>query len=125
MRHLLAAIAIVLACVEFVGWMNPRMRISKIDDRRDFRVVVSDGGADDTYFWLVVEGCSADHTDYGVECNTRWFGRSDRAWGTDRKQETVPFRDAPKGVLLRFEALVMDRAGKHLASAAYLTTRSF
>lgn len=124
MRNLLTAIVTVLALVEIAAWMHPRMRISKIDDKREFQIVVSDGGADETYFWLTVEGCSAEVTDFGIECTNSWFGRTDREWRTQGRQEPVPFRDAPRGSILRFEARVSDRAGKAVASASYVTTRS-
>jgi hypothetical protein len=124
-KSLLAAIVIVLALVEFMGFFNPVMRLTTIDDKRSFYVVVSDARADASYTWLTVEGCSASATDEGVLCDHGWYGRSDREWGRDRKQESVPFRDAPKGPLLRFEAVVLDRAGKTRASSSLLTARRF
>lgn len=125
MRRLLSAILVTLIAVSAYGWIVAKMRVSKIDTTREFQIVITDAHADDTYVWLMVEGCSADHTDSGVICTLGWYARSDREWRQGSKQTAVPFRDAPRGVLLRFDALVTDRAGKHVASASLLTTRSF
>jgi hypothetical protein len=122
MKQLLYAHLIMLAAVSVAGFLTSRMRFSEIDDKRDFIVVVSDAQADASYFWLTVTGCSADHTDDGVFCNQGWAGRSDREWRG--KQTPVPFRDAPRGVLLRFDAVVTDRLGKAKASSSFITTRS-
>lgn len=125
MKRLLVAVLITLAAVSAYGFLAHRMRLSEIDDKREFQIVVTDANADDRYYWLAVEGCSAEPTDEGVACTMGWSGRSDRQWRAGAKQMPVPFRDAPKGVLLRFEAVVMDRLGKHLSSASLLTTRRF
>jgi hypothetical protein len=125
MKDLLIAHVVLLIAVSAYGFLAHTMRLSEIDDKRQFQIVVSDVKADDSYHWLQVEGCSADHTDDGVLCNQGWYGRSGREWRTGSKHTPVPFRDAPKGVLLRFEALVTDRRGKTVASASLITTRSF
>jgi hypothetical protein len=131
LRSLLWACALVLVAVSAYGFLAQRMRVSEIDDPpRIYQIVITDANASDAYDWVTVEGCSADHGDEGVVCNLGWYGRSDRAWSRDRttgkavKQMPVPFRDAPRGTLLRFEAVVRDRQGKMQASASFLTTRA-
>ena len=121
--RVIALFAIACGCLFIYGFLAPQMRLSAIADKRDYMVMVTDTSADESYFWVVVEGCSAEHTDDGVLCGTGWYGRSDREWWTGRKQTPVPFRDAPRGALLRFEAVVMDRLGKRLASASFITSR--
>jgi hypothetical protein len=64
-----------------------------------------------------------------VICNNGWYGRSDRVWHRNRdgsvsKQTPVPFRDAPKGAILRFEAVITDRGGKVVNSSSFITRRS-
>lgn len=124
MLRAVALFSILCGCLFIAGFVTSRMRISEIDDKREYVVMVTDTNADESYFWVVVEGCSADHTNDGVICNVGWYGRSDREWWKGRKQTPVPFRDAPRGVLLRFEAVVRDRGGKTIASASFITTRS-
>jgi hypothetical protein len=124
-KRLLAAILFVLIAVSAYGFLASRMRLSEIDDKREYIVMVTDTDADESYVWLTVEGCSAEVTDDGIACNLGWYGRSDREWRHGKKQTPVPFRDAPRGVLLRFEAVVSDRDGKPRGSAAFITTRGF
>ena len=123
MRRLLGAILVALMAVSAFGFLESRLRFSKIEDRRDYIVVITDADADASYYWLTVEGCTADHGDDGVWCNNAWTGRSDREWRG--KQTAVHFRDAPRGPLLRFDAVVRDRQGQAKASASFLTTRKF
>lgn len=123
MTRLIWAVAIALVAVSAYGFVVNSLRLSEIEDRRTYIVVVTDAHADASYYWLTVEGCSADHTDNGIECNAGWYGRSDREWSTG-KQTPVPFRDAPRGPLLRFEARVTDRKGRTKATSSFLTTRS-
>ena len=125
MRNLTASFAAICGVLFIYGFLAPYMRLTQIDDTRDFRIVVTDTAADDRYAVVMVEGCSADVSDdAGVICNNGWYGRSDRAWPVDRKQTSVPFRDAPKGALLRFEAVIADRQGKPINTASFITRRS-
>lgn len=125
MKPLLTALAVWLVLVTLAGSMlAPQMRLTSIDDPRDYRIVVTDTAADQRYAWVVVEGCSAEATEDGVLCTNAWYGRTDREWWAGRKQTTVPFRDAPKGVILRFEAVIADQQGKALNTAAMITRRS-
>jgi hypothetical protein len=125
-----AAFAIVCGVLFIYGFLAPYMRLTQIDDQRDYQIVVTDTAADDRYAVVMVEGCSADVSDdAGVICNNGWYGRSDRVWNRDRegnvsKQTPVPFRDAPKGALLRFEAVITDRRGKMINSSSFITRRS-
>lgn len=122
MHRLLSACVMALLAVSAYGFLASRMRLSEIDDKRDFRIVVSDVNADDSYAWVTVRGCTAEVSDAGVFCDPRgWEGRSDRAWSG--KQTSVPFREAPRGILLRFDVVVSDRDGKMKASASMITTR--
>lgn len=129
MRRLFGAILLVLIAVSAYGFLVHRMRLTTIDEPREYLVVVSDPSANESYYWLYITGCAADHTDEGVVCNvTGWSGSSDRAWTRDRvtgavKQMPMSFRDAPRGPILRFEAVVRDRAGKAVASASMITMR--
>lgn len=124
--HLTAYFAIFCGALFVYGFIaGERIRVSKRDDKREFVIVVSAADADDRYSVLRVEGCSAEMTDDGMECAIGWYGSSSREWGKDRKQEPVPFRDAPRGVPLLFMAVVYDRHGKVLVSSTYLTSRSF
>jgi hypothetical protein len=130
MRHFVAAFAIVCGVLFIYGFLAPYMRLTQIDDTRDYQIVVTDTAADDRYAVVMVEGCSADVTeDAGVICNNGWYGRSDRVWHRNRdgsvsKQTPVPFRDAPKGAILRFEAVITDRGGKVVNSSSFITRRS-
>ena len=81
------------------------------------RVIPLDSVRAETLLFNLVE-------DRGVVCHPQgWWGGTGRSW--IGKQTPVPFREAPKGVLLRFDARVLDRRGKVVASASMLTTRSF
>ena len=132
MKHVGASFALVCGVLFIYGFIASQMRLSEIDDTREYRIVVTDTAADDSYATVMVEGCSAEVTDdAGVVCSLGWYGRSDRAWTRDRetgvvsRQIPLAFRDAPKGVLLRFEAVVSDRQGKPLNSASLVTRRGF
>jgi hypothetical protein len=130
MKNFAAAFAIVCGVLFIYGFLAPYMRLTQIDDKRDYRIVVTDTAADDRYDVVMVEGCSAEVSDdAGVICNNGWYGRSDRVWARDTdgnvtKQTSVPFRDAPKGPILRFEAVITDRQGKRINSSSYITRRS-
>lgn len=129
MKRLLVAILIVLIAVSAYGFLTARMRLTVIDEPREFLLVVSDTNADKSYAWLTVTGCTADHTDDGIICNIGWTSRSDREWSYDArtgepaKQMPLSFRDAPRGPILRFDAVVHDRFGKSVASASMITMR--
>jgi hypothetical protein len=124
-RNLCTAFVILCGVLFIYGFVAEKMRLSEIDDKREYVVMVTDTDADESYFWLTVEGCSAEVTDDGIACGLGWYGRSDREWRHGKKQTPVPFRDAPRGVLLRFEAVVSDRDGKARGSASFITTRGF
>jgi hypothetical protein len=121
-RHFTAAFAIVCGILFVYGFVSGGMRLSKIDAGREFAVVVSDTSANSSYHWLTIQGCVAEPSDDGVFCLPNgWFGHSGRGWAG--VQVSVPFRDAPRGVLLRFDAAVSDRHGKTRSSATFLTVR--
>jgi hypothetical protein len=122
MRNFTAAFAIVCGILFVYGFVVAGMRLSKIEGPREFTIVVSDTSADRSYSWLTVQGCVAEPSEDGVFCLPNgWFGHSGREWAG--VQVPVPFRDAPKNVLLRFDAVVSDRQGKSQASATFLTVR--
>lgn len=129
MTRLLSALVILLVAVSAYGYLTAKMRLTTIDESKEFLVVVTDSRADASYRYLTVTGCSADHTDNGIECNLGWTGRSDREWIFDRvtgeplRQMTVPMRDAPRGPILRFDAVVLNREGRAVSSASMIAMR--
>jgi hypothetical protein len=123
MTHLAAGFALICGVLFVYGFIaGERMRLSKRDARREFEIVISAADADARYWRVLVEGCTAEVTDRGVECTLGWYGNSERDWRG--KQLPIPFPDAPRGVPLLFFAVIADRQGKALVTSTFLTSRS-
>jgi len=128
MVRLLTAIVLLLGLITVYGFIRgdgrDRLSVTAISEKKLVTVVVTVPDAKDTYYWMKVYGCSADVTDYGVQCNGFWDGSSEREPGK-RKQHLIPFRDCPQHGSIQFTAVIFDRFGNVLAQGQHTILRAF
>ena len=114
MAKFTAAFAIICGILFIYGFIadagKDRMRLTKIQDRSRFTLVVSLPDIAERYYWLQVYACAAYITEEaGVACDpTGWFSSSGHPLRHDQRQYPIPYLNLPRGTV-HFTAFALDR----------------
>ena len=130
MAKFTAAFAIVCGVLFVYGFISEagkdRLKLSKLEERRKFTLIVSAPDVTDTYRWLQVYGCSAYISETaGVECDpTGWFSSSLHPMRADQKQYPIPYLNLPGGTI-HFTAFARDAYANQIAQAQLTVLRAY